>query len=403
MKRKSVKISLLFSICTYLCILLKNNCTHRSIVENEYDMSHKCRFSSCKSLESKERRPMKIIFLGNSFWRAKGWEVGLGSVPFKRLGCKMSECFITDNYDLWNVSEAVLWHIHELGEIPAQRYNYKQRWVFFMMESPQWSKNMNYARHWSFNWTMTYRLDSDLPVMHAKVTRVGQSMRNESPNMDNSVKRSRDRIRTRNSRDLSLVLQKKEKLVAWAVSRCHTPSKREKYVSELQKHIPVDIYGKCGTLKCPKDWTNHDTHCIDMISTKYKFYLAFENSICDDYLTEKFYKTLPYDIVPVLRGGAKYSKLLPADGLRWFIDSADFSSPQKLAEFLIQIDQDPERYKSYLQSRFEYEFESYFGVRDHPVWCDLCAKLHDDKERDQVYEDMVAWWKTGKCYHLQDY
>ena len=47
-----------------------------------------------------------------------------------------------------------------------------------------------------------------------------------------------------------LILTKKKK-VAWFVTNCKTPSKREQFVTELQKHIPVDIYGQCGPLKCP--------------------------------------------------------------------------------------------------------------------------------------------------------
>jgi hypothetical protein len=37
--------------------------------------------------------------------------------------------------------------------------------------------------------------------------------------------------------------------VAWFVSNCHESNTRKKYTQELQKYIPVDIYGKCGTKK----------------------------------------------------------------------------------------------------------------------------------------------------------
>ena len=36
------------------------------------------------------------------------------------------------------------------------------------------------------------------------------------------------------------------------------------------------------------------------------FYMAFENSICDDYATEKFHRSLLYPVVPVVMGGANY-------------------------------------------------------------------------------------------------
>ena len=37
-------------------------------------------------------------------------------------------------------------------------------------------------------------------------------------------------------------------------------------------------------------------------SKKYKFYLAFENSNCNEYITEKFWRYLSYGLVPVAFG-----------------------------------------------------------------------------------------------------
>ena len=42
-----------------------------------------------------------------------------------------------------------------------------------------------------------------------------------------------------------------KRLVAWLVSNCCTDSQRELYVRELQKHVPVDVFGACGRrLEC---------------------------------------------------------------------------------------------------------------------------------------------------------
>ena len=39
---------------------------------------------------------------------------------------------------------------------------------------------------------------------------------------------------------------------------------REEYVSMLEKHIQIDIYGKCGTLKCtPKNVSSNTSYISD--------------------------------------------------------------------------------------------------------------------------------------------
>lgn len=48
-----------------------------------------------------------------------------------------------------------------------------------------------------------------------------------------------------------------------------------------------------------------------MVERDYKFYLAFENSICVDYVTEKFFNAMRRTVVPITLGGANYSSLAP--------------------------------------------------------------------------------------------
>jgi len=76
----------------------------------------------------------------------------------------------------------------------------------------------------------------------------------------------------------------KTKLVAWFVSNCESESLREKYVQTMKKYIDVDVYGKCGDHVC---WVGEQDECYNILERDYKFYLAFENSFCRDYVTEK--------------------------------------------------------------------------------------------------------------------
>ena len=83
--------------------------------------------------------------------------------------------------------------------------------------------------------------------------------------------------------------QGKTKLVAWLVSNCGSQL-RMAFVRELMKYINVDVYGICSSafgqrLSCSK---SDEKDCLK----HYKFYLSFENALCKDYITEKYWDHL---------------------------------------------------------------------------------------------------------------
>lgn len=61
----------------------------------------------------------------------------------------------------------------------------------------------------------------------------------------------------------------KNKSAMWLVSNCHTSSKRENYIKELSKHIPVDIFGGCGKRGCAKG--RQEASCLTNEGKKYWF------------------------------------------------------------------------------------------------------------------------------------
>ena len=61
------------------------------------------------------------------------------------------------------------------------------------------------------------------------------------------------------------------------------------------------------------------------------FYLSFENSLCEDYVTEKLWQWLRRDIVPLVMGQANYSAIVPPHSV---INALDFSVPKDLGVFL---------------------------------------------------------------------
>jgi len=238
-------------------------------------------------------------------------------------------------------------------------------WIFYMLESAD-NTRLDLREYGNvFNWTMTYRRDSDIYHPYGRVEKVLKSPSSPS---------------SKSSRKLSPSVPK-PKLVAWVVSNCYTHSNRESYVLELENYIPVDKYGSCGNLNCVGDTI---ADCYSYLSRTYKFYLAFENSVCVDYVTEKFYDCLNYDMVPVVYGGANYSAISPPGS---FIDTQDFQSPKALATYLTYLDKNPEEYAKYLSWKESYRILPSDG------WCSLCTKLKYDTGI-KSYSNIWEWWKT---------
>ena len=59
------------------------------------------------------------------------------------------------------------------------------------------------------------------------------------------------------------------------------------------------------------------------LGQKYQFYLSFENSLCDDYVSERFFNILHADMIPVVMNGANMSRIAPKHS---YIDLEDFTS-----------------------------------------------------------------------------
>lgn len=154
----------------------------------------------------------------------------------------------------------------------------------------------------------------------------------------------------------------------------------------------VDIYGKCGELKC----TRNSEACFEALHRDYKFYLAFENANCKGYITEKFYvNALGHNILPIVMGAPRkdYERLGPK---RSFIHVEDFRSPKELAAYLHILDKNDTLYNSY----FKWQGTGEIIYNWKSVLCRICAVLHDDYGNSipTWYENINAWWRgPGVC------
>jgi len=129
---------------------------------------------------------------------------------------------------------------------------------------------------------------------------------------------------------------------------------------------------------------------------EYLFYLSLENSICEDYITEKFWNLLSAYIVPIVLDGNSHKFLAPEHS---FINAHDFDSLDELVNYLNYLKSNSTAYAEY------FEWKTYFRVfRNHNyVFCNICVKLNDPDAGEKSYEKFGEWWQEeGGCVAKQN-
>ena len=128
-----------------------------------------------------------------------------------------------------------------------------------------------------------------------------------------------------------------------------------------------------------------------MLKNDYKFYLAFENSICEDYITEKAWRPLALNTVPIVLGGGNYARDLPPNS---YIDIKDFNTPKDLANYLYILDKNNTMYNSYFHWKEHYEIKP----NNILMGCFLCEYINKYWNQSRVYKNMGAFWSVeNRC------
>lgn len=361
------------------------------------------------TLPIRNDKPIKYILYYTSFWNHDDFKFGLGQEPFEK--CRGARrCFVTNNrhyFKSMSDFDAIVFHSvdfnptkEELGHIQQWRMPH-QRFVFFNMESPQTYPLRQQTPPGFYNWTATYRHDSDIVRPYGWFELRGHPIMYPPPPQTSSwpVKYSDLEF---SKQDLSSLvpLAKRPKQVAWVVSNCKSASERFEYVRELSKYIPVDIFGTCGTTPCDlsyQEGQNQVDNCTRAIQRDYKFYLGFENTLCKDYVTEKLYSRVSHSVVIVM-GGANYSLFAPPHS---YIHVLDYDSPRHLAEYLLKLDRNDDLYLSYFWWKRYYNVK-FGGAMQDQAFCHLCDKLHNEDEAVKSYASLQDWWShAGHCGEIR--
>jgi len=345
----------------------------------------------------------KVILFWNEFWAWKEFGIGKDEI-FLKHKCPVTRCEITNDKSRLNQSDFVVVGDGGAMQNPPSYRPKNQRWIFLVYESPYLANNDYSKYNGVFNLTATHLSNADFLTTYEGSAQMTWEM----------------------NKDYKIPYSNKTKLAAALISNCWSDnSRRMDFINQLRKYIVVDVYGSCGNKKCPDSPIK--SVCKELIASEYKFYFAFENSLCDDYITEKFFAMLKYNIVPVVLGdikkkymefvsnlndfykrflkSEKFLKKVPSSG---FIDVIDFKSPKDLANYLQYLDSNKEVYYKYFEWKKYVTFTDYYrnytahsqGVT---IFCDFCLTLHLEDyygiKSKIIYDMSPRWWSIKSNCH----
>ena len=309
----------------------------------------------------------KVILLWRSNPNSSFWDEYPDGSNFFGSRCPQRYCEITrDRSRAAEASVVVFWHVEKRTVWPEVRHQ-NQSYVHFLNERPgPWHESMiNYNGRINITWG--YRRDSDVSSHD-----IIETNRKYIPEEEYKPR---------------IPLSNKTRSVVWPVSHCNASSKRDIYAKELSKYIDVDVYGTCGSLNCSRELGF--TQCLENFESTYKFYLSFENRICRDYVTEKFFTPLQYELIPIVMGGGDYNEAGPPHSC---INVRDYDSPKDLAKYLHFLADNEEAYYSY----FSWKARFVTKQRNLEGKCLLCDIAHNIRAWSRpAREDYYNWWFSG--------
>lgn len=153
--------------------------------------------------------------------------------------------------------------------------------------------------------------------------------------------------------------------------------------------------------RCPG---RYDTNCEAL--DNYKFYLAFENSNCEEYISEKvFWNAYRKNSIPIIMGGTESSlaKLLPPLS---YINVEHFSGPKDLANYTLHLLENREEFQSYFAWKKYFKVTQEHGYYKTPSYhyCRVCEALNYNSKEPKVYSDLESFWSEKSCrkthYHI---
>jgi glycoprotein 3-alpha-L-fucosyltransferase len=310
--------------------------------------------------------------------------------------------------ELYNSNDFKTW-LENTKQLPFKSTEEKMRsiqnpaqvWILWNDEATSISKEFNKISA-LFNWTMSYLSDSEIyegayGFFIRKQNQTGFDLKNQMQKAFFEFKRRKNAI-------------------LWFLSNCNSP-KRIEIALNISKYYPVHIYGHCDPLSKPNYQENKHLYkylrvfnqpseecslgskCENDKLTSYKYYFAFENKNCSDYITEKLWRSLNKTIIPIvfrpdLDSFKRFS--IPSKAL---IHLQDFNfDTELLVDYLLKMDNSFPLYFSYLKWTYIYIRSLYHAQYTEPHrMCQMCKQLNELRSKRSISYTHIANFFNEKC------
>lgn len=300
-------------------------------------VSNEILFTCCPENYEVSALPRKyMVLFYNKMWDQE----------FDFTGIPIGEEFeLVTDHKYMQEADAVVFHMPGIQETdPVLNKKQKkagQLWVFWSMECElnyKWQQRPDIQE--LFDLTMTYQMDSDVPVPYFYPPYLQMLKRVPKP---------------------------KTGLINAFISSDVNESKRVAYLKELMSYMKVHSYGKLFNNKKLEE--DEGVISKGRAMATYKFTIAFENAIAKDYVTEKLFHPLIVGSIPVYLGAPNVAEFLP--GNHCYINVNDFASVKDLADYLLKLDKNDELFQQYMNWKNEPLREAFVATMEsiykHPM------------------------------------
>jgi hypothetical protein len=333
--------------------------------------------------------------------------------------CAFKNCHFTCDKSKLELADGLFFHLADLEEDIKRDSSLVNQLTKLHMTHPEklfvlYNDEANKVRNTidsiKFNWTLSYRLDAEISdcsygCFYNKKT--NHPTENELFH-----------------KQLLSEFVKRDYAAVWFVSNCNSEFRID-FAVGLSQFLNLKAFGKCAwEIEYRKMFnfflnsniiTNTLSKLMGFISNKIymehcgtnslcelnqvqanMFYLSFESKNCTSYITEKFWRILRTNLIPVVIQPPKlfYELIAPKNS---FIHAQDFDyDPVELSKYLQRVSSNFSLYAEYFKWKLNYE--AVYSPRQCETrrLCELCTRLNTQKTL--TYYESVSSWFNSDCF-----